>query len=304
MRRLIHPAVVSSVSILSREESRTLCGLRTLVEGWIGGLEASDGGLVVRTEKRMTSSGSVARKRLEGTVSSLKGGKPWAALFADNSQLQSVLAAFSPPGWDHPALGFGIQTTLAGTSIDLAYIGRSLSEMQGATTDRLAEGETVHVYRWALDHPSVLSLLPGKGPGDPDWNDALATDPGFLQGWIGRSAWIPLMDRADGYELTPYESCSSLDWFRGVLPGDGGLHDAKMTRAGCSRVLRFVSPRLWLGPPLVALVDRAKMEHVAELTELGHGWRVVARAEGDLVALEEALLPVLPVESARVKRSS
>jgi hypothetical protein len=121
-----------------------------------------------------------------------------------------------------------------------------------------------------------------------------------LQAWHGQSTWIPLFDRAGGYHKTVYEDMSILNYFRGVLfRFHEGLHDRKMTAPWCANVLRMVTPHMWLGPSLFAQLDRPALERVAVVTAGNGSTKIEKRPDCAMDALELALLPILPIESAR-----
>ncbi len=104
-------------------------------------------------------------------------------------------------------------------------------------------------------------------------------------------------DQAAHGKFTIYEEFSVLDWFRGV---DGGLHRKIMSEQWCSNVLRMVTPHLWLCRDLIDQVDRIALEQVAQVTEVNGVYKIALRSGGALDDLELALVPILPVESARV----
>jgi len=124
-----------------------------------------------------------------------------------------------------------------------------------------------------------------------------------LQAWHCRCTWQPIFDHADDYHRTVYEDHSVLNWFRGILQNDGGLNDAKMSVRWCSNVLRMVTPHMWMCRALLEQVDRSALEAVAQITEAGDAFKITLRDGQRLDDLELALLPVLPVESARVRRT-
>ncbi|MCB9617224.1 MAG: hypothetical protein H6722_32740 [Sandaracinus sp.] len=68
---------------------------------------------------------------------------------------------------------------------------------------------------------------------------------------------------------------------------------APTTRAWCARWLRMPGEITWLGPSLVARLDRSALEAVGTIEEHDGGWLV--RTSRDVIdAFEEALAPVLP----------
>jgi hypothetical protein len=62
----------------------------------------------------------------------------------------------------------------------------------------------------------------------------------------------------------------------------------------------MVTPALWLCPNLFDQLDRAALERVAEVRETRGVFQLRLRPDCALDDLEVALLPILPVESARI----
>ena len=130
--------------------------------------------------------------------------------------------------------------------------------------------------------------------------DSFATGRQPLQAWISQCTWIPAFDSAGSYERTVYEDASLLNWFRGILSDGGGLDCEKMTASWCGNVLRMVTPQMWLCDMLIEQVNRAALERVAQVSESNGIYKIALRPECTLDELELALLPILPVESARI----
>jgi hypothetical protein len=63
----------------------------------------------------------------------------------------------------------------------------------------------------------------------------------------------------------------------------------------------MVTPHLWLGPDLAAQVDCDSLRRVAHVTEVNGCLKIVKLAEASMERLEIALLPILPIESARIR---
>jgi hypothetical protein len=74
----------------------------------------------------------------------------------------------------------------------------------------------------------------------------------------------------------------------------------KMSAQWCGNVLRMVTPHLWLCRNLIDQVNRAALERVAQVSETNGVHRIALRPGCALDELELALLPILPVESARI----
>jgi hypothetical protein len=94
---------------------------------------------------------------------------------------------------------------------------------------------------------------------------------------------------------------SVLNFFRGILhEHQHGLKDLRMSAAWCGNVLRMVTPHLWLCRGLVDQLDKAALERVATVTEENGSTKVTKRPDCAMEDLELALLPILPIESARL----
>ena len=87
----------------------------------------------------------------------------------------------------------------------------------------------------------------------------------------------------------------------GNSSNDGGLNATKMSLEWCSNVLRMVTPHMWLCRALLQQVDRAALEAVADVTDTNDACKIVLREGQGLDDLELALLPVLPIESVRLR---
>ena len=73
-----------------------------------------------------------------------------------------------------------------------------------------------------------------------------------------------------------------------------------MSAAWCGNVLRMVTPHLWLCRGLVEQLDKAALERVATVTEQNGSTKVAKRPDCAMEDFELALLPILPIESARL----
>lgn len=62
----------------------------------------------------------------------------------------------------------------------------------------------------------------------------------------------------------------------------------------------MVTPHMWVCRALMQQVDLAVLERVAEVTETNDAFKLALRDGQGLDDLELALLPILPVESARL----
>jgi hypothetical protein len=132
--------------------------------------------------------------------------------------------------------------------------------------------------------------------------DALAAAHRPLQAWHGEAAWLPVFDTAGDYEDTVYEDYSVLNFFRGILHNEQlSLKALRLSAGWCGNVLRMVTPHLWLGPDLAAQIDCDTLSRVAHVSEVNGCLNILKRAEARMEDLEIALLPILPIESARIR---
>jgi hypothetical protein len=120
-----------------------------------------------------------------------------------------------------------------------------------------------------------------------------------LQAWTNQCTWVPLFDQARHIQPTLYEDHSAFNWIRGV-EGGAPLYRRRMSVQWCSNVLRMLAPHLWLCRNLIDQVDRAALERAAQVSESNGVFKVGLRPGFSLEDLEFALLPILPVESARI----
>jgi hypothetical protein len=172
--------------------------------------------------------------------------------------------------------------------------------MRGRPFERAPVVNTVHVFNWVLNHADCYRYL-GTSIGDmKDRIDDFAARHSVLQAWHSQCTWQPLFDHAYDYHRTVYEDHSVLNWFRGILQTDSGLDASKMSLQWCRNVLRMVTPHMWICRALLEQIDRAALEAVAHVTETNDVFKIALREGRRLDDLEFALLPVLPVESARV----
>jgi hypothetical protein len=306
-RALDHPAVSSSVAILKDEGQATRDACKFWLESWLSPLaEQQEGEIRIHAEKQMTRTAHVGKTRKNIPAPEFLTTRPWKQLFEPHSDYQSVIVTFVPRDAECPIAGAALHSSL--TELEpgsgeyrASQLAATLAAMRGRTLENLARGSTWHVSRWVVNDPASHACLHTSLLDMERQLDALAAAGlPLLQAWNNQCAWIPAFDLADGYHLTPYEDASLLNWFRGILGTDHGLNQDKMSLAWCCNVLRMVAPHLWLCGNLMDQVDRAALESVAQVTETGGVSKVVLRPGSQLDALELALLPILPVESARI----
>jgi hypothetical protein len=298
-RLLDHPAVTSSVAILKDDGQPTLDACKTWLEAWVRPLaDLQEGEIRIQTEKRMSESFYVGKTKKNLPVSGFLNDKAWGKLFDSDGNYQTVLASFIPKGAECAVAGIGLQRSLGEEREN--RVADTLGAMRGRSFEVSAFGATWHVFKWVINHHDCYQYL-GTSDADTDQQlDDFAVLHLPLQAWSGRSTWIPEFDRAEAYHVTVYEDASVLNWFRGIVGNDIGLNEIKMTAQWCSNVLRMVTPQLWLCRNLFDQLNRSALERVALVSDRNGVMKISLRPGCSLDALELALLPILPVESARI----
>ncbi len=304
LRLLDHPAVTSSVAVLKDEGQATPTACKTWLEAWLRPLSGQkEGQIWIHGEKQMSASFHVGKTKKTLPVSGFLGDRLWGKLFDAAGDYQSVLVTFVPKGAECPIAGVGLQQSLKNFGETSKghdqQIAETLGAMRGRAFDSLAPGDTWHVFKWVIHHADCYRYLETSARDMESELDSFAAALVPLQGWTSQSAWIPLFDRANGYERTVYEEYSVLNWFRGIFSNGYALNPAKMTAQWCGNVLRMVAPQLWLCRNLFDQVNRAALERVAQVDETNGVYKIALRPGRSLDELELALLPVLPVESVR-----
>jgi hypothetical protein len=305
-RRLDQPSITSTVAILNDEGQPTLDACKTWLEGWLRPLaDQREGEIHIRAEKQMTESAYVGKTKKNLPVSDFLGDKLWGKLFDQAGNYQTVLVDFVPKDGDHPVAGIGLQHSMNEHGQRYKeqtekHLVETLTTMRGRPFSPLAPGGTWHVFKWIINHEDCYKYLETSATEMEQQLDSFATQRVPLQAWNNQCTWIPVFDSADSFERTLYEESSTLNWFRGILNNDIGLNSDKMTAQWCANVLRMVAPKMWLCRNLIDQLDKAALEQVAEVSETNGVYKVALRPGCTLDALELALLPILPVESARI----
>jgi len=305
-RLLDHPAVTSSVAILNDDGQPTLDACKTWLEAWLRPLaDQQEGEIRILAEKRMSVSAHVAKTKKNLPVAGFLSDKTWGQLFECASNYQTVLVTFVPRDAECAVAGIGLQHSLAelGEKWSESYankLANTLRVMRGRQFNPLTLGATWHVFKWVINHADCYQYLESSASDMEKQLDGFATEQLPLQAWSSQCTWIPIFDHAGSYERTAYEDASVLNWFRGIIGDDNGLNDKQMTALWCGNVLRMVTPQLWLGRNLIDQVNRAALERVAQVSETNGVHKIVLRPGCALDELELALLPILPVESARI----
>jgi len=304
-RRLIHPAIASSVAILEDDGQATLDACKTWLDAWLRPLaEQRNGEIRIYTEKKLPQhvyKPSKTKKTLPTTA--FLQDKAWGNLFTYAHNCQSVLIAVFPKDSERAVAGIGLQYShernyFPGQSYE-PQMAETLSVMRGRPFAEEAYGSTLHAFQWVTNHADCFEYLNTSISDMGQRIDRLAAENAPLQAWNSQSTWVPLFDQAAHHKLTVYEDASAFNWFRSVVEG-GGLYRRMMSAQWCSNVLRMVAPHMWLCRNLIDQVDRAALEQVAQVTETNNTYKIALRSGCALDELELALLPILPVESARI----
>ena len=306
-RKLTHFAIASNVAIVSDEGQATLDACRSWLKAWLRPLAEQTGEVTIHAEKRMTERAYVGKTRKTLPASAFRREKIWHKLFDAASKYQTVLATIVPNAAEYPIAGVGLQVGLEQYPEQWRehyeqQVANTLSTMRGRPFERAPVVNTVHVFTWVLNHADCYSYLNTSTVDMKDRIDEFAAQRPVLQAWHSQCTWRPLFDHADDYHRTVYEDHSVLNWFRGILQNDGGLNASKMSLQWCRNVLRMVTPHMWLCRALLEQVDRAALEAVAHVTAANDAFKITLRGGQALDDLELALLPVLPVESVRVRK--
>jgi hypothetical protein len=311
-RRLIHPAIASSVAILNDDGQAALDACKTWLEAWLRPLsEQPEGELRIYTEKRLPAAVFKPGKTKKNLpITAFLQDKAWRNLFDYANNYQSVLISFFPKDSDRAIAGIGLQYSherhyfhdylRSGNGYE-AQMAKTLTVMRGRPFPEEAYRSTLHAFQWVTNDAGCYEYLNTSFSDMGQRLDRFAAENAPLQAWNGQSTWVPLFDQAAHGKVTIYESMSVLNWFRGVVEG-GGLDRRMMSAQWCGNVLRMVTPHMWLCPNLIDQVDRAALERVAQVTESNGAYKIELRRGCALDELELALLPILPVESARMSR--
>ncbi|HEY1425195.1 MAG TPA: hypothetical protein VGF50_00860 [Caulobacteraceae bacterium] len=312
-RRLFRPSIASSVAILPDDGPGSREACRAAIEAWLRPMLGRQGELRLRADRQMTEAGSVTKLRKSWPLAEATADKAWSKLFDDAQDYQSVLISIVPEGGAIPVAGMGFAATMRprrkdpgaaeeDAGVTSALLAMTLGKMRGRPFEPVPLGASLHLYRWVTNHAACHDFA-GTSPSDmaQALDEAAAAHPP-LQAWYGEGAWLPVFDRADGYEDTVYEASSVLNTFRGILHSEQlSLKALRLTAGWCSNVLRTVAPHLWLGANLAAQIDRDAVGRVAEMRGAGGSIRITKRPGASMEDLEAALLPVLPIETTRIR---
>ena len=311
-RGLNYPTIASNVAILRDCGQTTLDICRAYLEGWLRPLTATAGTIHLRAERQMTEALHIGKIKKEFSPASILTDKAWGRLFDHANRYQAISIAFVPAGGEFPIAGMGLNGALRSPvsvapanaewgDYNAQLMALTLGKMRGRRLDRLMPGHTLHMFNWVVNHADCLHCVDTSIEDMKSRLDRLAAECAPLQAWHAQVAWIPVFDRANGYETTIYEEMSALNFFRGILHEQQyGLMDRRMTAAWCSNVLRMVTPHMWLCSDLIEQLDRTALHRVAIVTEAAGGAMIEQRPGCAMDDLELALMPILPVESSRI----
>jgi hypothetical protein len=201
------------------------------------------------------------------------------------------------PGQPFPVAGFTWQAALRdGLRPD---DGQALKHVRDTIAPYLRESDHAHpldeeagsavvVSAWMLNDPAIFEAMGTSSDRLAQMFEGWMAGRDPVQAWITRAAWIPEFDVYESYHQTPYEIASGVDWFR------SGLNGMLAQRMWACRRLRFLSPKMWLGRDLMALIDIERLANVAKLSHLGSATLVQLRPTHTLGDLEMALAPIIP----------
>jgi len=315
-RLLDHPAIASNVAILRDCGQATLDLCRLHLEGWLRPLAGNGGEIRLRATRQMTENLHVGKVRKTFPIEALLADKAWAKFFDYAQDYQSVVLELIPAGAEIPVAGMGLHYALrdrksatpakpdAGAG-DVDYneyvFATALAKMRGHELAGFTAGHTAHLFIWVINHDDTLRYL-GTSLDDMKARlDALAAACPPLQAWHGAATWIPVFDLADSWEETCYEAMSVLNFFRGILLEQHcALTERRMTAQWCANVLRMVTPQMWLCDTLVRQLDLAALRKVAAVADMNGSCKIEKLAGCAMEDFELALLPILPIEYARI----
>jgi hypothetical protein len=316
-RGLDYPAVASSVAILRDDGQSTVDLCRSYLEDWLRPLVAGGGEVHLNAERQMTEALHVGKTKKTWPASAVLGDKVWAKLFDLANKYQSITVEFVPTGDEFPIAGMGLSASLrprrappqeagdpdrARPDYDTTMMALTLGKMRGRAFVDVTAGDTWNVFNWVPAHDACYRALSTSPEAMKAKLDAFAAKSSPLQAWYGESTWIPAFDRVDGYEATIYEGMSILNFFRGILLEQTlALTERRMSAPWCGNVLRMVAPHMWLCRGLIEQVDSAALERVASIAQIGGSYKIDKHAGCAMDDFELALLPILPIESARIK---
>jgi hypothetical protein len=308
-RGLDYPAVASNVAILRDRGQATLDICRSYLESWLRPLIEKSGEIRIRAERRMTENFYVGKIKKTWPNASVLEDKAWGKLFDYANEYQSAVVEFVRAGGEFPIAGMGLNYSLRdgrnaskeALDYDEQVMALTLGRMRGRKFAGVTHGDTLHVYNWIVNHDECFQYLETSVDDMKEKMDAFVAECSPLQAWHGQYTWIPVFDRADGYESTIYEDMSVLNFFRGILlEPPYGLQDRRMTAQWCENVLRMVTPHMWLCGNLVEQLDKTALERVAIISEIKGSYKIEKRRGCAMDDFELALLPILPIENSRI----
>jgi hypothetical protein len=313
-RGLDHPAIAANVAILRDGGQATLDVCRSYLEGWLRPLLGKTGEARIRAERHMTEAFHVGKLKKSWPIASIVDDKAWGKFFEYGNEYQTVIVDFVEAGGEFPVAGMGLSYSLRDRKIasrdpdpdwneyNERVMALTVGKMRGRKFDGVKQGHTLHVFSWTIAHERCFQYLETSADDMKATLDAFAAKCSPIQAWHAHSTWIPRFDRADGYEATIYEKMSILNFFRGILlEQQCALTERRMTEPWCGNVLRMVAPHMWLCGNLVDQVDKAALERTAVVSEINGSFKILKRQDCAMEDFELALLPILPIESSRLR---
>jgi hypothetical protein len=271
------PSVLSVVTILDGDDEDIRASVRAAAEAWCGSMAgASDCSAAVLTKKHMTASGSVTKKQMTFHLPDLPADPAWKRWFTGKADLQTLRVDVTPRGAFRPCAGFVMQAGLRAFSISGA-------------PEPVAD-PALHVAFWTNDHPEAWAAIGTTREAWLTQREAWVERCNLLQAYRAGTAGIPVFDSYEAFAETAYETLSGIDWFRRELQGK------LMSGSWCSGTVRFVAPRMWLGPSLAERLGATLPEVAssAEVVPLPGMVRIDLKGGTPIAALERALSPILP----------
>jgi hypothetical protein len=248
----------------------TLAQVRPFMESWLTSLAPKALSHLNSTYlgQMNPNSFNCPKRKSEVPLTKIDGGKKWSKLFTKADAMLGLFFELVDGETGKPLGGGAVQRT---------WDSR----------------ETIHLSFWlecAASSAESEAVQPARERLTGLIFSAFTTSTG-LQGWVAQWGWKPRFSTGDENDYTPYEDAVGLTRAVEGPLGEGGF----MMRKWRGRYLRGLSERLWLGPALLAHVDRDHFRGIAQLTPVGAtSLRLDVSSMLELKRLEESLRPILP----------
>lgn len=268
---LLPSSIDAPVEKQVEDSIETLERVRPLLEHWLTVMGARSPSHVrtVSLGQMNPASFNIPKKKSVLPVAEIGTGKKWLSLFRKSKALLSLFVEVVDEQTGKPRSGAAVQRAWGDTR------------------------ETLHVSFW-VDAPAdgaATGVVNADREFLTELIDAAFSRMTGLQGWVAHWDWVPRFSTGDENEYTPYEDVYSLGPANESTVGAGGF----MMRAWCSRYLRGLSERLWLGKALRARISEAELASVARTTAIGPSALRLDLLPGlGLNPLEMVLRPILP----------